>query len=142
MRFVLCVLSVAAMSSVLLFGAQSNAMTEEGYCNLHGRLLVLLELEWKDRLAVAEAASRNDEEFWKKLEEVGTKFRSARSSAYGDMSTTEEAFTRFSTENKEAIEEYLNEHPDLRGQLDAVNARVKALVQQFETVMQSRLQAS
>jgi hypothetical protein len=142
MRVALLVVAVAVLGGVLAFAAQSSSMTEEGYCNLQGRLLTLLEMEWKDRLTIAQAAARNDEEFWKKLEEVGAKFRSARSSTYSDMATTEEAVTRFSADNKDSIEAYLNDHPDLRGQLDAVNARVKALIEQFESVMQSRLQAN
>src|SRR2546425_1815245 len=78
---------------------QSDGLTEAVYCTVHGRILTLLQLEWEDRLAVAEASSRDKpEELAKKLADISAKYRSLRARVYGDLQTSETAFAKFGRE--------------------------------------------
>ena len=120
---------------------QSDGLTEAVYCTVHGRILTLLQLEWEDRLAVLEGSAKDDvEQLGKKLSDISAKYRRFRDAIYSGLHTSEAAFGIFGTENKDSIQQYLQDHPDIRANIDDVKTRVDGLIQQFESRMEYRAQ--
>jgi hypothetical protein len=132
-------LGLTLLAASFGYAIQAPSLDESGYCNLHGRILSLTQLEWEDRNAAGQAAAQStNEELWNALEQIGAKYRGLRSSVYAEAGTTEAAFGKYARDNGDAIEEFLASNPQLRRDLDAVKSRIDALIQSFEILMQSR----
>lgn len=125
--------------ALLLSGAaaarapRNGEITVEDYCRLTQSLMELSVKEWEQRAELAAAGKEDRKALAAKFEEVTKQYRPLREEVYARHGLTPKEDLRYASEHRSEIESYLDENPDVRAALDALKARIDALIEQVES---------
>jgi hypothetical protein len=105
------------------------------YCEITSRLLVLSEMEWKERVEAAEANAGDRESLLQALDTIFKRHVKLRSDQYEQYHTSAGEYGRFATNYKEEIRIYLEENVPIANDLDSARNRINGLIERFEAKM-------
>ena len=120
-----------------LWPAQSNLLVQE-YCEMTLKITELAELEWKDRVLLAQSHDGSLKPLDLKLQALESQYGRLRSQLYAHYSMTLTGYLRYGASHQNAIKLYLEENAQVRGALDDANRRIESLRQQMESAMSAR----
>jgi hypothetical protein len=132
---------VTAILGVALAASGRPAQAEfsvRDYCEVTLRAREIAELEWKDRISVAQLHQGPSAVLESKLRSLDPQYERLKGRLYAHYGTTFQDYLRYGASHRAAIRLYLEQDPDMRGALDASSRRVQSLRQHMESVMSAR----
>jgi hypothetical protein len=119
--------------------AQNTELTIENYCQLTKSLMELSVREWRDRLSAAgEQKQATRKEMIKSLDKVASQYRKSQNQLYKQYGIGRRSYLHYASDHKTEIEGYLEEHQDVRGEIESLREQINGLIQQFETTVPNR----
>lgn len=127
--------------------AQNAELTVEDYCQLTRSLMELSVGEWQDRVSAlgqvkggpVEVQSKGgNKELLGDLEKISSRHRRLRNQLYKEFKIGRRAYLSFASDHRVEIESYLEEHPEVRADIDSIKDRINRLIEQFESAMSAR----
>lgn len=112
---------------------QNGGITVEDYCLMTQSLMELSAEEWEQRAELAAANKGDRKALAAKLEGVTKQYRPLREEVYARYGLTPREDLNYASRHRSEIESYLEENPDLRAALDALKARIDALIDRVES---------
>lgn len=112
---------------------QSTEMTVEDYCRLTISLMQLSVEEWQERVPVAEKIKTDRRKLEAGLQSVTKKFGEQRTERLKEFGVSQQALLNYTTEHKAEIESYLEDNPEVREAIDALQKQIDKLIEQFES---------
>jgi hypothetical protein len=95
--------------------------------------------EWRDRLGVAvEQKQAARKEMVKTLEKISDQYRKSQGKLYKQYGIGRRSYLHYGSDHKTEIESYLEEHQDVRGEIELIRKQISGLIQQFESAMSNR----
>jgi hypothetical protein len=136
--------SLMAAASLLLLlpltppaRADETPLTMDSYCELLRRVYALSEIEWKDRIVAAEQLRGDRTQLIERLGRITSEYRGHRAKLFQAFGTESGTFGKYANDNKESIQQHLEESPSLRNEIDGLRDCVQGLVDRFEALMAS-----
>ena len=117
--------------------AQSD-FTVRDYCEVTLKAMEVTEVEWKDRISVAQSHQGPSKALEARLRSLESEYNHFRSRAYAQYGTTFQDYLRFGAGHQAAIKQYLEQNADLKNALSETSGRIQGLRQQMESVMSAR----
>lgn len=118
--------------------AQSIELTVEDYCRLTISLMQLSVEEWQERVPVAEKIKTDRRKLEAGLQGVTKKFGEQRTERLKQFGISQQAVLNYTTEHKAEIESYLEDNPEVREAIDALQKQIDKLIDQFESAASPR----
>jgi len=113
---------------------QSAEMTVEDYCRLTISLMQLSVDEWQERVPVAERIKTDRRKLEAGLQSVTKKFGEQRTEKLKQFGISQQALLNYATEHKTEIESYLEDNPEVREAIEALQKQIDKLIDQFESL--------
>ena len=117
---------------------QSTELTVEDYCRLTISLMQLSVEEWQERVPVAEKIKTDRRKLEVGLQGVTKKFGEQRTERLKEFGINQKAYLNYTTEHKSEIESYLEDNPEVREAIDALQKQIDKLIEQFESAASPR----
>lgn len=118
---------------------QKAEITVENYCHLTKSLMELSVREWRDRLGVAvEQSQATRKEMARSLEKITSRYRKPQNRLYKQYGIGRRSYLHYAGDHKAEIESYLEENPDVRGEIESIRGQINELIQRFETAVSNR----
>lgn len=125
--FAALLLGLAAVPS-----ARQSGLTVESYCQLTKSLMEFSVQEWEERVQIVNSHEGDRAELIAKLDAATQRRRPQRDEIFSRYGLGPGEDLRYAAQHRAEIESYLEENAETRESLDALKARVGALIQQFE----------
>lgn len=108
------------------------------YCEVTLKATQIAELEWKDRISLAQLHQGPSRPLDVKLRNLASQYEPLRGRLYAQYGTTFQEYLRYGASHQTAIRLYLEQNPEIRGALEESSKRLQSLRQQMESVMSAR----
>jgi hypothetical protein len=115
--------------------AAEKPLSVDTYCELSKRLYALSELEWKERVAAAEQIPNDKPQLIERLGRVSAQYQGHRAKLFAAFETSSSVFGKFGSQNRDAVEQYLESQPSVKAGIRDLRDRVQALIDRFESLM-------
>src|SRR5262245_26344185 len=118
---------------------QDAELTAERYCLLTKSLMELTAREWKDRIETAKGLKRSPrKEMVERLDSLANQYRKSQNRLYRQFGIGRSAYLSYASDHKIEIESFLEDHQDVKGEIDSIKDQINGLIQKFESVMANR----
>jgi hypothetical protein len=119
--------------------SQNAELTIENYCQLTKSLMELSVREWRDRLGVASEQKQGArKEIIKSLDKITSQYRKSQNQLYKQYGIGRRSYLHYGSDHKAEIEGYLEEHQDVKGEIESIREQINGLIQQFESTVPNR----
>jgi hypothetical protein len=108
------------------------------YCEATLKASEVAELEWKDRISVAQSHQGTAKALDIKLRALDVAYGGLRNQLYAHYGTTFQDYLRFGASHQSAIKLYLEQNVGVSGTMNDVSARIQSLRRQMESLMAAR----
>ena len=112
--------------------------TVTDYCDLSLKASQVAELEWKDRILLAQSHQGTSKSLDIKLKALETHHSQLRDQLYARYGTTFHDFLRYGASHQTAIRLYLEQNPSVKSALGDASTRVQSERQQMESLMAAK----
>ncbi len=133
-RFFLKLIAIMPLLIANARSAQSEQpINMESYCEISKRLYALSELELKARLATADQIPQDKKELMTRFDKLRTEYQGYRNKIYAIFETSSGAFAAFARDNRDGIEQYLEDHAAERSEIERWKSKIQALADRIES---------
>jgi hypothetical protein len=112
--------------------------TVADYCEIALKAGQVSELEWQDRISLAQLHQGTSKSLAVNLQTLDSQYGRLRSQLYAHYGTTFQEYLRYGASHQSAIKTYLEQNPGIKGTLDDVSARIRSLSGRMESIMAGR----
>ena len=134
MNGLFCRLTLAIIF-LLPLARNAEALTVPEYCQLTLELLQTSVNDANERLGAAQQNANNPSEYFRQLQTVEDTYKASRDQLYSKYGTTSGEYLKFMRNNKDAVNSYIQNHQEIRAQIDSLTSQTRALAQQQESVV-------
>ena len=127
--------SALAIIVLLALVRNAEAMTVPQYCQLTLDLLQASANNAGERLEAAQQSANSPSEYFKQLQTIEDGHKAARDQLYTRYGTTPAEYLNFMRKNKNAVDSYIQNHQEIRAQIDSLTSQARDLAQQQESIV-------
>ena len=124
-----------AIIFLLALARNAEALTVPEYCQLTLELLQTSVNDAGERLGVAQQNANNPSEYFKQLQAIEDGYKEMRDQLYRRYSATAGDYLNFMRKNKDAVNSYIQNHQEIRAQIDSLTSQARDLAQQQESIV-------
>ncbi len=133
-RFFLKLIAILPLLAAdVAFARSEQRISMESYCEISKRLYALSELELKARLATADQIPQDKKEVMARFDKLRTEYQGYRNKVYALFETSSGAFAAFARDNRDSIENYLEDHAAERTEIERWKSTIRALSDRIES---------
>jgi len=123
----------------LLAAAEDTSFTVEDYWQLTKARLKLSAVEWQERITSAEQAKGDRKMLISRSDALKKQYAGYHRQLHSKLSTSPQAYLHFATDHAREIESYLEEHADVKREIEDLRQKVLGLMQRFDAIAEPGL---
>jgi hypothetical protein len=119
--------------------AEDTSFTVENYWQLTKLRLELSAIEWQERITSAEQAKGDRKMLISRSDAIRKQYAGYHRQLHSKFGTTPRDYLHFATDHARELEPYLEEHPDMKREIEDVRQKVLGLMQRFDSLAEPAL---